>query len=149
MSYQRFFETLKPDSQETAQNFEKRILQKCLFTFTFYTYKPVNPFHFLKKHLNRCTLMGGGGEGFVTRRHTKKAQAFSVLFQITLMQRDRKNKEIFALNLHSSESYMYALQTIQIQVCHKRQKSYSQISTKYLQKQNYTIMSERRQMKQC
>ncbi len=26
MSYQHFFETLKPDSQETAQDFEKRIL---------------------------------------------------------------------------------------------------------------------------
>ncbi len=37
------------------QNFEKRVLQKC-FRITFYTYKPVNPFHFLKKHQNRCTL---------------------------------------------------------------------------------------------
>ncbi len=40
------FETLKPDSQETAQHFEKRVLQKCC-RITFYTYKPVNPFHFL------------------------------------------------------------------------------------------------------
>jgi hypothetical protein len=24
---------------------------------TFYTYKPMNPFHFLKKHQNRCTLV--------------------------------------------------------------------------------------------
>jgi hypothetical protein len=47
MSYQHFFETLKPDSQETAQNFEKRVLQKIL-RITFYTYKPMNPFHFLK-----------------------------------------------------------------------------------------------------
>ncbi len=46
---------LKPDSQEMAQNFEKRVLQKCL-RITFYTYNPVNPFNFLKKHLNRCTL---------------------------------------------------------------------------------------------
>jgi hypothetical protein len=38
--------SLMPDSQETAQNFEKRVLQKCL-RITFYTYKPVNPFHFL------------------------------------------------------------------------------------------------------
>jgi hypothetical protein len=50
------FETLKPDSQEMAQNVEKRILQKC-FRITFYTYKPVNPFHYLKKHQNRCTLL--------------------------------------------------------------------------------------------
>ncbi len=50
------FWNLKPDSQETAQNFKKRVLQKCL-RLTFYTYKPVNPFHFLKKHQNRCTLM--------------------------------------------------------------------------------------------
>ena len=56
MSYQHFFETLKPDSQETAKNFEKRVLQKCL-RITFCTYKPVNPFHFLKKHQNRCTLL--------------------------------------------------------------------------------------------
>ncbi len=40
-----------------AQNFEKRVLQKCP-RITFYTYKPVNPFHFLKKHQNRCTLVG-------------------------------------------------------------------------------------------
>ncbi len=32
-----FFETLKPNSQETAQNFEKSVLQKCLI-ITFYTY---------------------------------------------------------------------------------------------------------------
>jgi hypothetical protein len=37
-----------------AQNFEKRVLQKCL-RITFCTYKPVNPFHFHKKHQNRCT----------------------------------------------------------------------------------------------
>jgi hypothetical protein len=54
MSYWHFFEILKPD--ETAQNFEKRVLQKCL-RITFYTYKPVIPFHFLKKHQNRCTLL--------------------------------------------------------------------------------------------
>jgi hypothetical protein len=49
MSYQHFFETLKPKSQESAQHFEKRVLQsvyKCR-RITFYTYKPVNPFHFL------------------------------------------------------------------------------------------------------
>jgi hypothetical protein len=46
---------IKPDSQETAQNFEKRVLQKCL-RITVYTYKPVNPFNFLKKHQNHCTL---------------------------------------------------------------------------------------------
>jgi hypothetical protein len=40
-----------------ARNFEKRVLQKCL-RITFYTYKPVNPFHFLKKHQNNCTLLG-------------------------------------------------------------------------------------------
>ena len=62
MSYQHFFQTLKPDSQETAQNFEKRVLQKCL-RITFYTYKPVNPFHFLKKHQNRCTLLQGRLQG--------------------------------------------------------------------------------------
>ncbi len=39
-----------------AQNFEKRVLQKCL-RITFYPYKPMNPFHFLKKHQNHCTLM--------------------------------------------------------------------------------------------
>jgi hypothetical protein len=56
MSYKHFFEHLKPDSQETDQNFEKRVLQKCL-RITFYIYKPVNPLHFLKKHQNRCTLL--------------------------------------------------------------------------------------------
>jgi hypothetical protein len=56
MSYQHFFETLKPDSQETAQHFEKSVLQKCL-RITFYTYKPMNPFHFQQKHQNRCTLL--------------------------------------------------------------------------------------------
>ncbi len=56
MSYQHFFETLKPNFQETAQNFEKHVLQKGL-RITFYTYKPVNPFHSLKKHQNRCTLL--------------------------------------------------------------------------------------------
>ncbi len=55
----RCFDThsqILPDSQKTAQNFEKRVSQKCL-RITFYTYKPMNPFHFLKKHQNRCTLM--------------------------------------------------------------------------------------------
>jgi hypothetical protein len=47
---------LKLDLQETAQNFEKRVLQKC-FRVTFYTYIPVKPFHFLKKHQNHCTLV--------------------------------------------------------------------------------------------
>ncbi len=39
-----------------AKNFEKCILQKCL-RINFYTYIPVNPFKFLKKHCNRCTLV--------------------------------------------------------------------------------------------
>jgi hypothetical protein len=60
MSYKHFFETLKPDLQETAQNFEKHVLQKCL-RITCYTYKPMNPFHFLKKHQNRCTLIDSQG----------------------------------------------------------------------------------------
>jgi hypothetical protein len=50
-----FFETLKLYSQETAQNFEKDVLQKCL-RIAFYTYIPVNLYNFLKKHYNRCTL---------------------------------------------------------------------------------------------
>jgi hypothetical protein len=37
MSYYHFFQTLKPNSQEMAQNFEKDVLQKCL-RITFYTY---------------------------------------------------------------------------------------------------------------
>jgi hypothetical protein len=41
------FETLKPYSQETAQNFEKHVLQKCL-RIAFYTYIPMNLYHFLK-----------------------------------------------------------------------------------------------------
>ena len=41
-----FFETLKPCSQETAQNFEKHVLQKCL-RIAFYTYIPVNLYNFL------------------------------------------------------------------------------------------------------
>ncbi len=53
-SYKHFFETLKPYSQETAQNIEKHVLQKCL-RIAFYTYIPVNLYHFLEKH-NRCTL---------------------------------------------------------------------------------------------
>jgi hypothetical protein len=52
-----FFETLKPYSQETAQNFEKRVLQKCL-RIAFYTYITMNLHHFLKKHHNHCTLVG-------------------------------------------------------------------------------------------
>jgi hypothetical protein len=60
-----FFETLKPNSQETAQNFEKHVLLKCL-RIAFYTYIPVNRYNFLKKHHNRSTLMcpllpGSGG----------------------------------------------------------------------------------------
>jgi hypothetical protein len=43
---QRNFETLKPYSQETAQNFEKRVLQKCL-RIAFYTFI----------HHNHCTLV--------------------------------------------------------------------------------------------
>ncbi len=39
-----------------AKNFEKRILQKCL-RINFYTYIPMNPYNFLKKHYNRCTLV--------------------------------------------------------------------------------------------
>jgi hypothetical protein len=54
--YKPFFKALKPNSQETAQNFEKGVLQKFL-RITFYTYIPMNPHHFLKKHHNRCTLM--------------------------------------------------------------------------------------------
>ncbi len=54
-SYQHFFETLKPYPQETAQNFEKRFLQKGL-RIAFYTYIPVNLHHILKKHHNHCTL---------------------------------------------------------------------------------------------
>jgi hypothetical protein len=41
-----FFEILKPNSQETAQNVEKRILEKCL-RINFYAYIPVNPYDFL------------------------------------------------------------------------------------------------------
>jgi hypothetical protein len=48
-------ETLKPYSQETAKNFEKRVLQKGL-RIAFYIYIPVNLHHFLKKHHNHCTL---------------------------------------------------------------------------------------------
>jgi hypothetical protein len=51
-----FFKTLKPNSQETAQNFEKGVLQKFL-RIAFYTYIPVNPYHFLKKHHKRYTLL--------------------------------------------------------------------------------------------
>jgi hypothetical protein len=43
-----FFETLKPYSRETAQNFEKHALQKCL-RIDFYIYIPVNLYNFLKK----------------------------------------------------------------------------------------------------
>jgi hypothetical protein len=45
-----------PSSQETAQNFEKHVLQKCL-RIAFYTYMPVNLYHFLKKPHNRSTLL--------------------------------------------------------------------------------------------
>jgi hypothetical protein len=51
-----FFETLMPYSQETAQNFEKLVLQKCL-RIAFYTYMPVNLYNFLKKQHNCCTLL--------------------------------------------------------------------------------------------
>ncbi len=53
--------TLKPNSQETAQNFEKGVLQKFL-RITFYTYVLVNPYHFIKKHHNRCTLLQVGAQ---------------------------------------------------------------------------------------
>jgi hypothetical protein len=46
-SYLHFFETLKPYSQETAQHFEKHVLQKCL-RMAFYTYIPVNLYNILK-----------------------------------------------------------------------------------------------------
>ncbi len=39
---------LKPNSQETAQNFEKSCLQKYL-RITFYTYVPKNHYHFIFK----------------------------------------------------------------------------------------------------
>jgi hypothetical protein len=39
-----------------AKNFEKCILQMCL-RINFYAHIPVNPYNFLKKHYNRCTLM--------------------------------------------------------------------------------------------
>ena len=47
---------LKPYSQETAQNFEKHVLQKCL-RIAFYTYTPVNLYNIHKIHHNRCTLL--------------------------------------------------------------------------------------------
>ncbi len=43
-------ETLKPNSQETAQNFETRILLKCL-RIAFYSYIPANPYHFISLYL--------------------------------------------------------------------------------------------------
>jgi len=44
-----FFETLKHNYQETAQNIEKPVLQKCLrITFHPYIY-PRTPYHFFKK----------------------------------------------------------------------------------------------------
>ncbi len=39
-----------------AQNFEKRVLKRFL-RITFYTYIPVIPCHFLKKHHYRCALL--------------------------------------------------------------------------------------------
>ncbi len=47
----------KHNSQETDffLKFQKHILQKCI-RITFYTYIPVNPYHFLKKHHNRSKL---------------------------------------------------------------------------------------------
>jgi hypothetical protein len=52
-----FFETLNSFSQETAQNFDKHVLQKCL-RIAFYTYiYTVNLYHFRKKRHNRCTLL--------------------------------------------------------------------------------------------
>ncbi len=42
-TYKRFFETVQPNSQETAQKFEKR------------TY--VNPFHYFNIQNNRCILL--------------------------------------------------------------------------------------------
>jgi hypothetical protein len=47
LSFYNTFKTLKTNSQETAQNFEKVVLQKFL-RITFYNYIPVNPHHFLK-----------------------------------------------------------------------------------------------------
>ncbi len=38
------FETLKPDSQETAQNLEKCVVLKKCLRITFYTYKPLSFF---------------------------------------------------------------------------------------------------------
>jgi hypothetical protein len=68
------FETLKPYSQEMAQNFEKLVLQKCL-RIAFYTYIPVNLHHFPKNHHNHCTLRdtlacGGGGVSSQTKGQT-------------------------------------------------------------------------------
>jgi hypothetical protein len=42
----RFFETSKPNFQETAQILEKLVLQKCL-RINFYTYIPVNLYRYI------------------------------------------------------------------------------------------------------
>jgi hypothetical protein len=75
--------------QETAQNFEKGVLQKFL-RITFYTYIPVNPYHFLKKHHNRCTLLDMLRKGTFSRIYPNAGLIFSslssklclILFQI-------------------------------------------------------------------
>ncbi len=55
-SYEHFFATLKPNSQARPENIENCFCQKCLRIF-LYIYIPVNPFNFLKKHDNHCTLL--------------------------------------------------------------------------------------------
>ncbi len=43
----------------------KTCLQKCL-RIAFYTFIPMNPYHSLKKHHNRCTLLGTIGHNSTT-----------------------------------------------------------------------------------
>ncbi len=53
-SYLHFFETSKSNSQETAQNVEKHVYKRV--RIALYTNIPVNPYHFLNKSRNHCTL---------------------------------------------------------------------------------------------
>ncbi len=55
-SYQYLFETLKPDSQETAQHIVKTFFYKSVLDLLFTSLYPWTPIIFLKKHHHRCVL---------------------------------------------------------------------------------------------
>ncbi len=70
-SYKHFLQTFKPNAHETAQKNEKCILQMCL-RIHFFIHLWFRTVNFLKKSLNRCSLM-------YTFKKTCSAKIYSIL----------------------------------------------------------------------